>query len=84
MCFRPAAVEIDKTCPECGEKNPPDAVSCKACGAELPAGAPLPGVPAAPGAPGAPGAPAAPGAPGVPSAPAAPGVPGAPKAPGEK
>ncbi|MCI2242470.1 hypothetical protein [Adlercreutzia faecimuris] len=77
MCFRPAAVEIDKTCPACGAKNGAAETKCKECGADLPAG------PAMPGAPGAPGAPAAPGAPGAPKAPGAPGAPAAPKAPGQ-
>ena len=72
MCFRPAAVEIERSCPECGGKCPADATACPACGAELPEASPY----AVPGA----GAPAAPGAPG---APAAPGMPPAPKAPGQ-
>ena len=33
MCFRPAAVSVDKTCPECGEACPPDAATCPKCGA---------------------------------------------------
>ena len=70
MCFRPAAVEIDKTCTECGAKAPASETVCPECGAELPAG---PAMPAAPGMPGAPGAPAAPGRPGAPAAPKAPG-----------
>ena len=75
MCFRPAAVEMNKVCPECGEKNGPTDTVCKACGAEL-----FPGL-AAPGKPSMPGAPKPPGVPGAPSAPAAPGVPSAPAAP---
>ena len=78
MCFRPAAVEIEKTCPKCGAKAESSETVCPSCGADLPAG------PAMPGAPGVPGAPAAPGVPGAPGAPAAPGMPGAPKAPGAK
>ena len=35
MCFRPAAVEIKKTCPECGAENEPTASTCEQCGAEL-------------------------------------------------
>ena len=77
MCFRPAAIEVDKTCPKCGAKNGPMDTTCKECGADLPSG------PSAPGAPGAPGAPKAPGAPGAPAAPGAPGAPAAPKAPGQ-
>lgn len=73
MCFRPAAVELKKTCPECGAENDSTATACSECGASLP-DSPFG---AAPGAPGAPGAPKAPG---VPGAPAAPGV---PKAPGQ-
>ena len=64
MCFRPAAVEIKKTCPECGAENEPTASTCEQCGAELPASA----FPPAPGAPGAPSVPGKPGAPGTPEA----------------
>ncbi len=71
MCFRPAAVEIKKTCPACGEESDSAAEVCARCGATLPAS-----VFGAPGAPGSPGVPGAPGKP-VPAAP-----PGAPKAPG--
>ena len=74
MCFRPAAVSMDKTCPQCGATCPAADATCSECGAgELPASAlPVPNV----------GAPGAPGAPGVPSAPGSPKAPGAPKAPG--
>lgn len=70
MCFRPAAVEIDKTCPKCGAKAGASEKVCPKCGATLPAGPAMPGVP---GVPGAPGAPKAPGVPGAPAAPKAPG-----------
>lgn len=68
MCFRPAAIEADRNCPQCGAKCPTTAKACPQCGAELPEASPyaIPGV-------GAPGAPAAPGAPGAPAAPKAPG-----------
>lgn len=69
MCFRPAAVGNDPVCPSCGAKNTAGATNCKDCGAELPAGMPVPNI----GAPGVPGAPAAPGAPATPGAPKAPG-----------
>lgn len=84
MCFRPAAVEIKKTCSECGAENEPTASTCEQCGAELPASAfpPAPGAPGAPSVPGKPGAPSAPGVPGMSSAPKAPGAPSAPGAPG--
>ena len=68
MCFRPADVNIEKDCPQCGAKNPFAAVSCSKCGATLPASISIPGA-------GAPGAAKAPGAPGMSKAPAAPGVP---------
>lgn len=80
MCFRPAAVSTDKTCPQCGRKCAPEDTVCPDCNAELPESAlPLPnvGAPGAPAAPGVPGAPAAPGAPGAPAAPGAPKAPGA-------
>lgn len=81
MCFRPAAVSLPKTCPECGFVNEGEATVCAECGAELPEDA-MPGL-GAPGTPGgAAGAPPIPGAPGAPSAPGAPAAPGAPKAPG--
>jgi len=35
MCFRPAAVEIDKTCPQCGAKNGAAETKCKECGADF-------------------------------------------------
>ena len=84
MCFRPAAVEIKKTGPECGAENEPTASTCEQCGAELPASAfpPAPGAPGAPSVPGKPGAPSAPGVPVMSSAPKAPGAPSAPGAPG--
>ena len=71
MCFRPAAVSLNKTCPECGFEADQFDTTCPQCGASLPA-ADAPGVP---GAPGAPGASAAPGAPAAPGRPAAPGAP---------
>jgi hypothetical protein len=89
MCFRPAAIGVDITCPKCGAKNPPTATKCSSCGAseeELRAAmAGAPGMPAPPGAPGMPPPPGAPGMPkppGAPGMPKAPGMPGAPKAPG--
>ena len=69
MCFRPAAVDAERTCPHCGEKVGSADSVCASCGAELPKGSMAPG---APGVPGAPGIPAAPGAPKVPGAPPAP------------
>lgn len=65
MCFRPSAVEIEKTCPKCGAKAQPSDTICSECGAGLPAGPAIPGMPGAPGAPKAPGAPGAPKAPGA-------------------
>ena len=65
MCFRPAAVDAERTCPHCGEKVGSADSVCASCGAELPKGSMAPG---APGVPGAPGIPAAPGAPKVPGA----------------
>ena len=56
MCFRPAAVSMDKTCPQCGAELPASALPAPNVGAP---GAP--GVPSAPGSPKAPGAPKAPG-----------------------
>jgi hypothetical protein len=79
MCFRPASVTMDLTCPQCGAKNPPTAtacVQCKATAEELAAG-----TPAMPALPGAPGAPPPPGASGMPKPPGAPGVPKAPQGP---
>ncbi|MDR2197518.1 MAG: zinc-ribbon domain-containing protein [Coriobacteriales bacterium] len=82
MCFRPAAITTEITCPKCGHKNPPTATVCENCGAtaeEIMASmGSAPGMPAPPGAP---GMPAPPGAPGVPRPPGAPGAPGVPKAP---
>ena len=94
MCFRPAAIELDRHCPACNATGGADDKACPECGAELPEeaspyfvpGADGAGMPAAPGAPGAPGAPKTPGAPGMPAAPGAPGAPaapGVPKAPGQ-
>ena len=68
MCFRPAAIEIDRSCPACGAKCGMDDKACPECGAELPeeespyfvpgsSAAGMPGVPGVPAAPGAPGAP---------------------------
>lgn len=74
MCFRPAAVEIDRTCPKCGAKAGPSETACLQCGADLPSSSAIPGVPGVHGAPGAPGVPAAPGAPGAPGMPKAPSV----------
>lgn len=75
MCFRPAAVELKKNCPECGTENDQSAEVCAKCGAALPA-SPFLGAPGvAPGAPGTPGG-SAPAAPGAPSGPKAPGAPG--------
>ena len=48
MCFRPAAVEIDKTCPKCGAKAQMSDKVCPECGAELPEGPAMPGAPGAP------------------------------------
>ena len=36
MCFRPATVAPDKTCPACGATCAGDAPTCSACGADLP------------------------------------------------
>lgn len=75
MCFRPASIEQDVRCPECGTKCGPQDTACPKCGytveqsAYFIPGAGAPGMPAAPGAPGAPGAPAAPGMPPMPKAP---------------
>lgn len=74
MCFRPAAVELNKKCPQCGKSCEPTDTVCPDCGAELPSGPAMPGMPGAPGTPGAPGAPKAPGAPAAPGAPKAPGA----------
>lgn len=68
MCFRPASIEQEVRCPECGTKCGPQDTACPKCGytveqADSPyfiPGAGAPGMPAAPGAPGAPGAPAMP------------------------
>ena len=54
MCFRPAAIEMDKTCPACGAKNGPADTACKECGASLPSAPAMPGAPGAPAAPGVP------------------------------
>ena len=75
MCFRPAAISMEKTCPECGAVNDFVNEECDQCGAKLPSAPPIGGAPGAPA--GAPGAPSAPGAPGAPSAPSAPGAPSA-------
>jgi len=85
MCFRPAGVEINLNCPDCGKKLPVIGNTvlekCPFCKYEfteqdmqdfqnqLTGGAAGAGAPGAPAAPGAPGAPAAPGAPGAPKAP---------------
>ena len=70
MCFRPAAVSTDKTCPSCKATCQPTETVCPQCGAELPASTlPIPNV----GTPGAPGAPDTSMAPGIPQAPKAPG-----------
>ena len=86
MCFRPAGVEIDINCPNCGKKLPiignTVLKKCPFCKYEFTeedmanfqasmGGGPAAGAPGAPAAPGAPGAPAAPGAPGAPKAPGA-------------
>ncbi len=71
MCFRPAEISMEKTCPECGAQNSMDKEECVKCGAKLPSAPKMPGMPGAPGAPGTPGAPSAPGAPAAPSAPGA-------------
>ncbi|WP_423785166.1 zinc-ribbon domain-containing protein [Gordonibacter pamelaeae] len=78
MCFRPAAVTLDKTCPKCGETNDPSAEICSACGANLPITQAFPG---ASGASGAPEVPGAFGNAGKPGAPAAPNSPAPPKTP---
>lgn len=82
MCFRPAEVSLDQTCPKCGEVNDMFATECSSCGeplAGIAGGAPgnssIPGAPVAPGAAMAPGIPAAPGVPTAPGMPAAPGTP---------
>ena len=68
MCFRPAAISMEKTCPECGATNDFSNEVCDQCGATLPSAPPIAGMPGAPGVPGAPAAPSAPGAPGAPGA----------------
>lgn len=80
MCFRPAAIEMDIACLECGTKVGAQDKVCPACGALLPdqeSASPyfVPGAEASgmPGAPNAPGSPAAPGAPAMPGAPKPPG-----------
>ncbi len=49
MCFRPAAVSLTNTCPQCGAECALDLETCPECGEKLP------DVPSMPGAPGAPG-----------------------------
>lgn len=65
MCFRPASVEIGKTCPKCGTKTKPIDKVCLECGFELSVGPTMPGAPGVPGAPKAPGIPEVPKAPGA-------------------
>ena len=86
MCFRPAEVSLDQTCPKCGEVNDMFATECSSCGeplAGIAGGAPekssMPGAPGAPVAPGAAMAPGIPAAPGVPTAPGMPAAPGTPQ-----
>lgn len=64
MCFRPAEISMEKTCPECGATNDFNNEVCDECGATLPSAPPMGAAPGAPGAPAAPGAPGAPKAPG--------------------
>ena len=84
MCFRPAEVSLDQTCPKCGEVNDMFATECASCGEPLAgiAGGGVPGSPSMPGAPGVPSMPSAPGIPGAPGVPGAPTAPGVPSAPG--
>ena len=60
MCFRPASVDLEKKCPQCGASVKPVDAVCPQCGAAVPTGPAMPGAPGAPKAPGAPGAPQAP------------------------
>lgn len=80
MCFRPANLVLNKTCPECGAVSDATAMACPSCGHDL--SNVEPDMPDA-NAPGMPGAavvdpsdigkpPAAPGAPKPPAAPGAP------------
>ena len=80
MCFRPASLVLNKTCPECGEVSDATVPECPKCGHDLVSVEPdMPD----PNAPGVPGAevfdPSDIGKP--PTAPKAPGAPAAPKAP---
>ena len=90
MCFRPAGITVELTCPECEEDLSqvvnPKTKRCPYCQADLSELADKVAQvltaqdikkpkAAAPGAPSAPGAPKAPGAPVAPSAPKAPGAP---------
>lgn len=51
MCFRPAAVGSDVTCPECGANCGMFDSVCPECGADLPSnGGGAPGMPGMPGA----------------------------------
>ena len=89
MCFRPANLVLNKTCPECGEVSDATVTECPACVHDLLSVEPDMPDPNAPGVPGAEvfdpsdigKPPTAPKAPGAPAAPKAPGAP-APKAPG--
>ncbi len=51
MCFRPAAISMEKTCSECGAINDFSNEVCDQCGATLPSAPPIAGMPGAPGAP---------------------------------
>jgi len=43
MCFRPATVEIDAICPNCGKRIPSSSATCGACGLEISKQIPMPG-----------------------------------------
>ena len=66
MCFRPAAMNVENVCPQCGKENFPGVRKCVDCGAELTGSSDAPAAPTAPSAAPAPGVPAAPKAPQAP------------------
>ena len=80
MCFRPAAIEIDRPCPACGAKCGVDDKACPECGAELPEEESPYFVPGSSAA----GMPGVPGVPGVPAGDLAPREPPRPLAPRER
>ncbi len=85
MCFRPANLVLNKTCPECGNVQDASIEECEKCGYDMidvemdmpdPDAVGVPGGqvidPSDIGKPVAPSAPSAPSAPGAPAAPSAP------------